>query len=121
VKAPITSTAGFTLYGPLQRPDMGFHKVLRPTVLGEPMAIYRDRDQTRHFTFIADAVNAVMRAATRGIPGRVYNIGGGSRASRFAWRRPLVTVDPARKGDVRACTMRPPSDSKRVDRQSISG
>jgi nucleoside-diphosphate-sugar epimerase len=107
---PTVSLRYFTVYGPRQRPDMGFHKFLRATMLGEPIAVYGDGDQTRDFTFIADAVNANVLAATRGVPGRVYNIGGGSRVSvndvltmieRIAGRRPRVTVDPAQKGDMR--------------------
>jgi len=100
----------FTVYGPRQRPDMGFHKFLRATILGEPISVYGDGEQTRDFTFVADAVHANIAAATRGIPGRVYNIGGGSRVSvnevldmigRVAGRRPIVTVDPVQKGDMR--------------------
>lgn len=107
---PTVSLRYFTVYGPRQRPDMAFHKFLRATILGEPIAIYGDGDQTRDFTFISDAVSANMLAATRGVPGRVYNIGGGSRVSvndvlriieRVAGRRPRVTVDPVQKGDMR--------------------
>jgi UDP-glucose 4-epimerase len=36
---------------------------------------------TRDFTFVEDAVSATIAAAARGVPGRVYNIGGGSRVS----------------------------------------
>ena len=87
-----------------------FHKFLRATMLGEPIGVYGDGDQTRDFTFVADAVSANVLAATRGVPGRVYNVGGGSRVSvndvltmieRIAGRRPRVTVDPAQKGDMR--------------------
>jgi nucleoside-diphosphate-sugar epimerase len=107
---PAVSLRYFTVYGPRQRPDMGFHKFLRATILGEPIGVYGDGEQTRDFTFVADAVHANIAAATRGIPGRVYNIGGGSRVSvnevldmigRVAGRRPLVTMDPAQKGDMR--------------------
>ena len=107
---PAVSLRYFTVYGPRQRPDMGFHKFLRATILGEPISVYGDGEQTRDFTFVADAVHANIAAATRGIPGRVYNIGGGSRVSvnevlnmigRVAGRRPIVTVDPVQKGDMR--------------------
>ena len=107
---PTVSLRYFTVYGPRQRPDMGFHKFLRATILGEPITVYGDGEQTRDFTFVTDAVSATIAAATRGIPGRVYNIGGGSRVSvnevleligRVAGRRPRVTVDPAQKGDMR--------------------
>ena len=107
---PAVSLRYFTVYGPRQRPDMAFHKFLRATILGEAIAVYGDGDQTRDFTFISDAVNANVLAATRGVPGRVYNIGGGSRVSvndvlamieRVTGRRPRVNVDPAQKGDMR--------------------
>jgi nucleoside-diphosphate-sugar epimerase len=107
---PTVALRYFTVYGPRQRPDMGFHKFLRATMLGEPISLYGDGEQTRDFTFVADAVTATVAAATQGIPGRVYNIGGGSRVSvnhvlemvgRVTARRPLVTVDPAQKGDMR--------------------
>ena len=57
-----------------------------------------------------DAVSATIAAATRGGPGRVYNIGGGSRVSindvfeiigRVSGRRVQLTIDPAQKGDMR--------------------
>ena len=107
---PTVSLRYFTVYGPRQRPDMAFHKFLRATMLGEPIGVYGDGDQTRDFTFISDAVNANVLAATRGVAGRVYNIGGGSRVSvndvltmieRVTGRRPTVNVDPAQKGDMR--------------------
>jgi nucleoside-diphosphate-sugar epimerase len=107
---PTVSLRYFTVYGPRQRPDMAFHKFLRATIQDEPITLYGDGDQTRDFTFIADAVQANLLAARRGIAGRVYNIGGGSRVSinevidmieRVAGRRPRVHVDSAQKGDMR--------------------
>ena len=107
---PTVSLRYFTVYGPRQRPDMGFHKFLRATRLGEPITVFGDGDQTRDFTFVSDAVNANVLAATRGVPGRVYNIGGGSRVSvndvlkmieRVAGKPPIIKVDPAQKGDMR--------------------
>jgi nucleoside-diphosphate-sugar epimerase len=107
---PTVALRYFTVYGPRQRPDMGFHKFLRAAILGQPITVYGDGEQTRDFTFVADAVSATVAAGTRGIPGRVYNIGGGSRVSinevlemigRVSGRRPLVNVDPAQKGDMR--------------------
>ena len=94
---PTVSLRYFTVYGPRQRPDMAFHRFLRAAIRGEPITLYGDGEQTRDFTFVADAVARRSRPATRGVPGRVYNIGGGSRVSvnqvlemigRVAGRRP---------------------------------
>ncbi len=78
---PAVSLRFFTVYGPGQRPDMGFHRFLRAAHLGEPIAIYGDGEQTRDFTYVGDVVAALLAAGNRGQPGGVYNIGGGSRVS----------------------------------------
>jgi nucleoside-diphosphate-sugar epimerase len=109
-RVPAVSLRYFTVYGPRQRPDMGFHNFIRATLRGEPITLYGDGEQTRDFTFVHDAVSATIAAAERGVPGRVYNIGGGSRVSvnevldligRIAGRKPLVAADSAQKGDMR--------------------
>jgi UDP-glucose 4-epimerase len=109
-RVPTVSLRYFTVYGPRQRPDMGFHKFLRATIKGDPITLFGDGEQTRDFTFVHDAVTATIAAGTRGVPGRVYNIGGGSRVSvneviemiaRVSGRRPLVHIDPVQKGDMR--------------------
>jgi nucleoside-diphosphate-sugar epimerase len=107
---PAVSLRYFTVYGPRQRPDMAFHKLLRATLTGEPFHLFGDGRQTRDFTFVADAVAATAAAGVRGVPGRVYNVGGGSRVSMHevidlvagvAGRCPAVTMDPEQKGDMR--------------------
>ena len=107
---PATSLRYFTVYGPRQRPDMGFHKFIRAVLNGQPITLYGDGEQTRDFTFVSDAVAANLAAAARGVPGRAYNIGGGSRVSvnqvlemigRVAGRPLDVRREPAQKGDMR--------------------
>jgi UDP-glucose 4-epimerase len=107
---PAVSLRYFTVYGPRQRPDMGFHKFLLATMRGEPITVYGDGEQTRDFTFVSDAVEANVVAAEKGVPGRVYNIGGGSRVSvnhvldmigRVTARAPVVVSEPDQKGDMR--------------------
>jgi len=107
---PATSLRYFTVYGPRQRPDMAFHRFLQATQRGEQIRLFGDGNQTRDFTFVADAVSATVAAGQKGVPGRVYNIGGGSRVSvnqvlemigRVSGRQPRVTVDPVQKGDMR--------------------
>jgi nucleoside-diphosphate-sugar epimerase len=109
-QVPTVSLRYFTVYGPRQRPDMGFHKFLRAAIRREPMSLFGDGEQTRDFTYVHDAVSATIAAATKGVPGRVYNIGGGSRVSmnqvlqiieRVAGHQLLVNRDDAQKGDMR--------------------
>jgi nucleoside-diphosphate-sugar epimerase len=107
---PTVSLRYFTVYGPRQRPDMGFHKFLRATLTGKPIAVFGDGEQTRDFTFVQDAVTATIAGAVKGVPGRVYNIGGGSRVTlnqvleligRVAGRAPIIVKEAAQKGDMR--------------------
>ena len=107
---PTVALRYFTVYGPRQRPDMAFHKFLRATLQGDPITLYGDGEQTRDFTYVADIASATATAATRGVPGRVYNIGGGSRVSvndvlqiiqRVSGRSPRVKIDETQKGDMR--------------------
>jgi nucleoside-diphosphate-sugar epimerase len=98
------------VYGPRQRPDMGFHRFFSAVLDGRPVVQYGDGLQTRDFTFVADAVTATADAAVRGRPGGVYNIGGGSRVSlkdvfemigRVTGRPMTIEYQPAQKGDMR--------------------
>jgi len=107
---PAVSLRYFTVYGPRQRPDMGFHKFLRAALTGQPITLFGDGEQTRDFTFVEDAVAATMTAAMQGVPGRVYNIGGGSRVTvnevleiigRVTGRTPIVSIEHDQKGDMR--------------------
>jgi UDP-glucuronate 4-epimerase len=100
----------FTVYGPRQRPDMGFNRFFSAVLDGRPLVQYGDGLQTRDFTFIDDIVTATAAAAVRGVPGRVYNIGGGSRVSlrdvfeiiaRVSGRPVQLDHQPAQKGDMR--------------------
>lgn len=100
----------FTVYGPRQRPDMAFHRLLKAALSGESFALYGDGSQTRDFTFIDDCVRATMDAATKGQPGAVYNIGGGARVSmlevidtveRVSGRKLNVKREDTQKGDMR--------------------
>jgi UDP-glucose 4-epimerase len=78
---PTVSLRYFTVYGPRQRPDMAFHRFIRSGLTGEPVTIFGDGSQTRDFTFIADTVDATVKALESGPPGEVLNVGGGSRVT----------------------------------------
>lgn len=109
-QVPVTSVRYFTVYGPRQRPDMAFNKFMRAHLEGRPLDVFGDGGQTRDFTFVADAVAATVAAARRGVPGRAYNIGGGSRVTLNETLQVLERVvgaplrinrGPAQSGDVR--------------------
>ncbi|MBI4364608.1 MAG: NAD-dependent epimerase/dehydratase family protein [Candidatus Latescibacteria bacterium] len=78
---PAVSLRYFTVYGPRQRPDMGFHRFFEAARRGEPVTVYGDGRQTRDFTYVDDAVSATIAALTRPVPEVAYNVGGGNRVS----------------------------------------
>ena len=109
-RVPTVSLRYFTVYGPRQRPDMGFHRFFTAVLDHQPVIQFGDGLQTRDFTFVADAVTATAEAAVRGAPGGVYNIGGGSRVSlrevfaligRVTGRPVVIDQQPFQKGDMR--------------------
>jgi nucleoside-diphosphate-sugar epimerase len=107
---PAVSLRYFTVYGPRQRPDMGFHRFFTAIGQAKPITLYGDGEQTRDFTFVGDAVAATIAAAGQGRPGSVYNVGGGSRVTlnhvlellaKVAGRPVTIQREPDQKGDVR--------------------
>jgi UDP-glucose 4-epimerase len=107
---PTVALRYFTVYGPRQRPDMGFHRFLRAVLKNEPITLYGDGEQTRDFTYVDDIVTATIAAGERGQLGHVYNVGGGSRVSindvigmigRLTGREVRTVDGGAQKGDMR--------------------
>ncbi len=80
-EVPMVALRYFTVYGPRQRPDMGFHKFIQAAIEDRPIVVYGDGEQTRDFTYVADAVEANWLALGSRAIGQVFNIGGGSRSS----------------------------------------
>jgi UDP-glucose 4-epimerase len=78
---PTVALRYFTVYGPRQRPDMGFHKFIQAALQDRPILVYGDGEQTRDFTYVSDAVEANWLALVPVASGQVFNIGGGSRSS----------------------------------------
>jgi len=76
---PVTCVRYFTVYGPRQRPDMAFHRIINAALADQTVSIFGDGEQSRDFTYVSDAVAGTMAAGLNGRSGRVYNLGGGSR------------------------------------------
>jgi UDP-glucuronate 4-epimerase len=103
----------FTVYGPGQRPDMGLHQFISAVAAGEPVTIYGDGEQVRDFTYVSDAADAAIAAASADVPPgvTVLNVAGGSPAtvadvvrivSEQVGRPVVVRHLPEQPGDVRA-------------------
>lgn len=71
----------FNAYGPRQRPDMAFPRVVAALVEGGEFTLYGDGGQSRSFTYVGDIVAATVLAMERAGAGAVYNVGGGQEAT----------------------------------------
>ncbi len=71
----------FNGYGPRQRPDMAFPRILDALSSGGPFTLYGDGEQSRSFTFVVDLVEASIVAMERAPAGSTYNVGGGEEAT----------------------------------------
>jgi UDP-glucuronate 4-epimerase len=90
---PSTGLRFFTVYGPWGRPDMALFLFTRSILAGEPIKVFNNGLMSRDFTYIDDAVDAILRLidhppaadskwdalspdpSTSYAPYRIYNIG----------------------------------------------
>jgi UDP-glucuronate 4-epimerase len=70
----IASLRLFTVYGPGQRPDMAFTRIVNSLIHDELFQIYGDGHQLRDFTFVDDVVRAFLMAMSNKISGE-FNVG----------------------------------------------
>ena len=76
----------FNIFGPRQDPNSQYSavipKFIKSILSGQKPVIYGDGEQSRDFTYIANAVEANLKACTApAAPGRCYNIACGQRFS----------------------------------------
>jgi nucleoside-diphosphate-sugar epimerase len=98
----------FTVYGPRQRPDMAFARLIDALLSDREFELYGDA--SRSFTFVGDVVAATVAAMERAPGGAVYNVGGGEEASmrdviallgEIAGRELRVRAEARARGDAR--------------------
>lgn len=100
----------FNAYGPRQRPDMAFPRVVEALLEGRRFTLFGDGEQSRSFTYVLDVVAASILAMERAEAGSVYNVGGGQEATmnetitmleRISGRRLELVHTDAVAGDQR--------------------
>ena len=106
----VISLRYFTVYGPRQRPDMAFSRIISALLSGTTFRLFGTGEQSRDFTYVDDAVEATLAAMADEHRSRIYNVGGGSETTlkqvieiceRLAGRRLDVRHEPSALGDVR--------------------
>jgi nucleoside-diphosphate-sugar epimerase len=106
---PLVVLRYFSVYGPRQRPDMGYHLFIKSLLTGTPITVYGDGLQVRGNTYVGDCVTATV-AALGAMPAEVYNLGGGEavnvwdvlkKLEAITGQKAVVRQQPARPGDQR--------------------
>jgi nucleoside-diphosphate-sugar epimerase len=108
----------FTVYGPRQRPDMAFARMVAAAAAGDEFELYGDGTQSRSFTYVSDVVEATIRALDA--PSGIYNVGGGEETTmrevlalleEIAGRPLRVRTGPSQTGDMK----RTRADTSRIE------
>ena len=72
---PVAIARLFTVYGPRQRPDLAIHAFARRMLAGESVELYDHGEGLRDYTYVDDAVDALVRMASASDPFLVANVG----------------------------------------------
>lgn len=119
-RLPLVGLRFFTVYGPWGRPDMALFKFTKAILNDEPIMLYNRGNMVRDFTYIDDAVRAVIGILdaclgqtlfdeTSTTPWRVYNIGNHKKIPLMDYvrvleqclgRKAAVDLLPMQDGDV---------------------
>jgi len=92
----------FNAFGPGQRPDMAFARMIAALSEGRPFELFGDGTQSRSFTYVGDVVDATVAAMESAPGGAVYNVGGGVEVSVLEAIETLERVAGCRLEVVRA-------------------
>ncbi|MEX2173562.1 MAG: NAD-dependent epimerase/dehydratase family protein [Pirellulaceae bacterium] len=106
---PLVVLRYFSVYGPRQRPEMGYYGFIEKMLRGEEIGVCGDGLQVRSNTYISDCVSATIAAAQAQL-GETYNVGGGESANvwdvlglleKVSGRKARTRQIPTRPGDQR--------------------
>lgn len=109
---PLTICRLFSVYGPRQRPDMGYNIFIRSILNEELITIDGDGTDSRSNTFVTDCVQGLVLAFEQPEKsvGETFNIGGGQEVNvlqvlemleELSNKKPITTHGPRRAGDQR--------------------
>jgi len=107
---PVTVLRLYSVYGPRQRPDMGYNIFIHSILNDETITIDGDGNDSRSNTFVTDCVQGIIAAFERPDQsiGETFNIGGGDEVNvnqvldilaELTGKEPHTTYGPPRAGD----------------------
>jgi len=75
---PVLTTNCSNNYGPLHFPEKLIPLMIVNALAGKALPVYGDGQQIRDWLYVRDHCSAIRRVLQAGVPGEVYNIGGGN-------------------------------------------
>lgn len=78
-------------YGPYQFPEKLIPLMITRALRDEPLPVYGDGMQVRDWIHVVDHAEALWAVLTRGVVGRVYNIGGEAEVANLEIVRSILT------------------------------
>ena len=78
-RLPLVGLRFFTVYGPWGRPDMALFKFTKAILNDEPITLYNRGNMVRDFTYIDDAVRAVVSILDANLGQTLFKVGATTR------------------------------------------
>ena len=87
---PVIITRASNNYGPYQHPEKLIPFFITNALEDRPLPVYGDGQQVRDWLFVEDHCSAIDIVLRKGVPGEVYNVGGGFERTNLEVTRGIL-------------------------------
>jgi dTDP-glucose 4,6-dehydratase len=91
-ETPVLVTRGSNTYGPYQYPEKLIPLFITNLLEGSDVPVYGDGLQVRDWLFVDDHARGIAHVLEHGVPGEVYNLGGGSSRTNLEITREIIRL-----------------------------
>ena len=105
-------TRGSNTYGPNQYPEKFIPLFATNALDGEPLPLYGDGKQIRDWLFVEDHCAGIEFVLHEGVPGEVYNVGGGDEHENIDIAERIIDLAGADRSLLRSVPDRPGHDRR---------
>jgi len=105
-------TRGSNTYGPNQYPEKFIPLFATNALDGEPLPLYGDGRQVRDWLFVEDHCSGIELVLRSGVPGEVYNVGGGDEHENIEVAARIIELTGADRSLLRSVPDRPGHDRR---------
>jgi dTDP-glucose 4,6-dehydratase len=110
---PVLVTRGSNTYGPYQYPEKLIPLFVTNLLEGEQVPVYGDGLQVRDWLYVDDHARGIAHVLEHGVPGEVYNLGGGNSRTNIEITKELIRLTGrSYEESVRHVTDRPGHDRR---------